>query len=116
MKQRDPSSNYSGLGLGGSAGEREASPVGHWPLASLSVQLPLWLSIVYRPVSKTSLGLGSSSSISVHPPPLKIFDRCAELGFPMADGGSPRGSPGGILPPLFSFFYRLVRGGSFAAP
>ena len=34
----------------------------------------------------------------------------------VADGGSPRGSPGGILPPLFSFFYRLVRGGSFAAP
>ena len=26
------------------------------------------------------------------------------------------GPPGGILPPLFSFFYRLVRGGSFAAP
>ena len=29
----------------------------------------------------------------------------------VADGGSPRGSPGGILPPFFSFFYRLVRGG-----
>ena len=35
----------------------------------------------------------------------------------VADGGSPRGSPGGDFAPFFlSLFYRLVRGGSFAAP
>ena len=55
-------------------------------------------------------GFGGSFAVEASPWPV------TSPGWEWQTGVLLGGPPGGFCPPFFSFFYRLVRGGSFAAP